>query len=99
MPQKSVNYLAGKAGDFKTVWQKINLSQRVSLAAMLFLLLTLPLGIILSLSPIKNLIGRANYPATPPSTPPNTVTPTYVISPTPTPHDQKSPINWTTGEV
>ena len=65
-------------------FRKINLAQKISVATLVFILLTIPLSVMLVLSPIKTLFTRAQPktpitpPATPPITPPITPPPYYV---------------------
>lgn len=66
-------------------------SEKVSVVALLFLLLILPLLIIASLNQVI-LNKRAYYPITPPVTPP-------YISPTPTPALPLNPVAWKTEQV
>lgn len=63
-------------------WQRLTISQRVSLASLLIVLFILPLTVIVALGPV-GLFPRAFLPATPPITPP--ITPPVTPTPTPSP--------------
>lgn len=59
--------LFGKEFNFKKIWKNLDTNQRFSLSVLVFLLLSFPVSLLLSLSPVK-LFSRAQLPVTPPST-------------------------------
>lgn len=69
----------------KSIWGKLDKTQKISVLSLLFLLLALPLGVLVALSPVK-LFSRASLPVTPPISIPVTPTssPRVTIKPTPT---------------
>ncbi len=72
-----------KIRSFKRTWKLLSAEQRVSLSMLLVLLVAIPVGVLISLSPTR-LFSRAYLPTTPPVTPPtNTPMITLVVTPTP----------------
>ncbi len=69
------------------VWKTLSLSQKFSLVAMLLLLVSMPIALLLVVSPKIPLIA----PATPPATSPGTPTPTPFGTPTPTSNNTPTP--------
>lgn len=59
--------LFGKEFNFKKIWKNLDTNQRFSLSILLFLLVSFPVSLLLSLTPVK-LFSRAQLPATPPIT-------------------------------
>jgi len=73
--------LKDKINSFKNTWKHLESGQKVSLSMMLVLLVAIPVGVILSLSPTR-LFSRAfpnTIPITSPVTPPDTPPPTRTI--------------------
>lgn len=68
---------------YKSTWLNLSLDQKVSLSILLVLLVSLPVGIFLSLKP-TGFLSWASIPSTPPTTMPITSTPTITLPPTPT---------------
>lgn len=66
--------LFGKELDVKKIWKNLNTNQRFSLSVLVFLLISFPVSLLLSLSPVR-LFSRAQLPSTPPIS--ITPTPTY----------------------
>jgi len=69
-----MNKLFGKELNIGKAWKKLDSNQRFSLSVLLFLLISFPVSLLLSLSPVR-LFSRAQLPATPPIS--VTPTPTY----------------------
>jgi hypothetical protein len=77
----------GKELDVKKIWKNLDTNQRFSLSILVFLLISFPVSLLLSLSPVR-LFSRAQLPASPPG-----------LSPTPTTAPVRNPIDWTTDQV
>lgn len=67
---------------FSASWKKLSGSQKLSVFFLLFMLISLPVAVVVSLNPL-NLFSRADYPITLPITLPTTPTPTPTSTPTP----------------
>ena len=73
-----------KLKKFSASWRKLSGSQKLSVFFLLFMLVSLPVAVVVSLNPL-NLFSRASYPITLPITLPTTSTPR------PTPRSTTSP--------
>jgi hypothetical protein len=60
--------LFGKEFNIKKIWNNLDKNQRFSLSILVFLLISFPVSLLLSLSPVR-LFSRAQLPASPPITP------------------------------
>lgn len=69
---------------FREGWKFLPVEQKISLISMLFLLISLPLGILLSITPTK-LFSRAGFPITSPISNYQTSTPRPSLTVTPQP--------------